>query len=227
MVELILRLRAVHAPRLEDFPRHFLEEGEEHPDDDGQVDERVDDHQPEGDVEEPHVAEDQVDGDEHADRRERLGREHPHQRVLGALADEESHGVRAGHRDHERQNRRADRDVDAVPEELEVVGALPHRDVVLQRRGEEEARRDRDGLHFGLEAGEEHPEDREEDQQGDRPCSGGDDDLAAKGLVHVVTCQASMFFAMARTRKAATTLARMMATTPPADAAPMSYSSSA
>ena len=38
--------RAVHAAGLQDFVRHFLVEGEQHPDDDRQVHQRVDHHQP-------------------------------------------------------------------------------------------------------------------------------------------------------------------------------------
>src|SRR5712664_1842319 len=225
VVELLLRLRAIHAPRLQDLSWHFLEEGEEHPAHDGKVDQRIHDEEPGPGIEETQVAKDQVDGDEHADRRQRLGGEHPHQRVLGALGREERHGVSAWHRDRQRQQRRADRHDDAVPEELEIVGALLHRDVILDRGAEEDVRRHRDGIHLRLEAGEEHPEDGKEDDERDRPRGGGDDDLAAKGLVH--GCQASMFFAIARTRNAATTLASTMARTPPADAAPTSYSSSA
>ena len=95
--QLLLGLGAVHAAGLEDLLGHLLEEGEQHPDHDRQVDQRVDDQEPGARVEQVQIAEDQVDRHEDADRRQHLGRQHPEQQILGPLAREEGHGVGRRH----------------------------------------------------------------------------------------------------------------------------------
>ena len=225
--QLLLGLGAVHAAGLEDVLGHLLEEGVEHPDHDRQVDQREDDGQADAGIEQPEIAEDQVHRHQHADRRQHLGRQHPEQHVLGPLLREEGHGIGRRDRQREREQGRADRDDHAVRSEAEIVGALLDHGIVLERRREEQRRGRGHRLDLGLEAREEHPEDREEDQGRDQPADDRQDQFVPGCVMHGPCPQLSRFLAIARTRKIATMLARMIAITPPADAEPTSNSSRA
>ena len=125
-------LRAVHAAGLEYLVRHFLVEGEQHPDDDRQVHQRVDHDQAAAGVEQSGGAEQQIDWHQHADRRQHLGGQHPQQSAAGPLRRMERHGVSGRDCEQQRQDGAADRDDDAVQRERQIVGAREH--LVVGRR---------------------------------------------------------------------------------------------
>src|SRR5690606_38738455 len=115
------------------------------------------------------------------------------------------------------------RDDHRVHERLEVIVLRLHLGVALQR-----ARRDQaeagDRLRLRLEGGDDGVEDREEQKQRDCPCGHGPTDLRAGRdcACHRVVSYLSKFLPTARIRNSATTLARITAMMPPAEAPPTS-----
>jgi hypothetical protein len=103
-------------------------------------------------VEQARVAEDQVDRHQHADGRHHLGREHPHQDVLGALGRREGH--RPGGRDGDQQ-RHSVEPSDRITEfrkKLEIVALRLHDAVALDRPLKDRMMlKPVDGLGLGLE----------------------------------------------------------------------------
>ena len=175
MIELFDGAGAIHAGGFEDFARHFFEESVKHPDDDGQVEQRVDEEQAGFGIEQVAIAKDEVDGHKDADGGHHFGGEHPEQSASGALRGEEGHGVRARDGESEREEGRAERDDDAVPGEVEVAGAFGDGLVVGEGGCEEEARDAGDGFCFCLETGEDEPENREGEGDCDGPAENGDE----------------------------------------------------
>ena len=101
----------------------------------------------------PEIPVDQIDRNQHADRRHHLGREHPEQDVLGALGRRKRHRPRRRNGDQHRDQRRSAGNDDRIERVMKIVAALLHRRVVL--RGpvkEQEFRRHRERIEFGLEA---------------------------------------------------------------------------
>ena len=75
---------AIHLARLDDFPGDFLEVGEEHPDDDRQIDQAQDQYEQEmGIVDAEEVLGQKRHRVEHRGGGKHLGRQHPHQHVPG------------------------------------------------------------------------------------------------------------------------------------------------
>ena len=220
--------RPVHARGFQDLAGDVAEIGVKHPHHDRQVDQRQHDDEAGQRVEQPRVAEQQVDRHQHADRRHHLGGEHPHQDVLGALGRREGHRPGGGNGDQQAEERRAEGDHHRVGEVLEIVRPALHLVVILQRPVEEqEGGRRRDGFAFRLEGGDRGPQDREEDDQADGPADHGESEFAGGryGARHGI--KPPGILPMRRIRKKATILARITAMMPPADAPPTSNCSSA
>ena len=128
---------------------------------------------PRAGIEQAEIAVDQIDRNQHADRRHHLGRQHPEQDVLGALGRRERHRPGGRNRDQHGDQRRAAGDDDRIERVMKIVAALLHGRIVLRGPVEEqERRRHREGVELGLEAGQDHPQDREEDQEAEQPGRG-------------------------------------------------------
>ena len=122
--DLVQERSSVHARRLEDVDRDLLEVGVEHPDQQRQIEQHQDDADAEQAVEQVQITEYQIDRHQHADRRHHLGRQHPHQEVLGALARRERHRPGRRNGDEETDHIGADRQHDRIVGEFQIVRAL-------------------------------------------------------------------------------------------------------